>query len=128
MGRRVLLVDDDRVTLLWATRTLQRVGFTVVAALDAEQAVMQAHREMPEVVVTDLAMPAGGGFSLLERLALSTKTAAIPVVVLTGSADPAVETRARALGVVQFLRKPCQPEALIEAVGAALGSKGDETR
>jgi CheY-like chemotaxis protein len=127
-GRRILVVDDDRVTLTWATRTLQKAGYAVVSALDAEQAVMQAHREAPELIVTDLGMPAGGGFSVLERLAMSTRTSAIPVVILTGSADTVTEARARELGVAGFLRKPSPPEALLRAVAAALGQEEGQSR
>jgi CheY-like chemotaxis protein len=124
MGRRVLVVDDDRLTLTWASRTLQKAGYTVVSALDAQQAVMQAHREAPEVIVTDLAMPAGGGLSAVERLQLSARTSSIPVIVLTGSADAAMEARVRLLGVAAFLRKPATPEALLEAVATALRGEG----
>lgn len=120
MGRRVLVVDDDRLTLTWASRTLQKAGYTVVSALDAQQAVMQAHREAPEVIVTDLAMPAGGGLSVVERLGLSARTSAIPVVVLTGSTDLATEAQARSLGVAGFIRKPATPAALLDAVALAL--------
>jgi CheY-like chemotaxis protein len=124
MGRRVLVVDDDRLTLTWASRTLQKAGYTVVSALDAQQAVMQAHREAPEVIVTDLAMPAGGGLPAVERLQLSARTSSIPVIVLTGSADAAMAARVRLLGVAAFLRKPATPEALLEAVATALRGEG----
>jgi CheY-like chemotaxis protein len=128
MGRRILVVDDDRVTLTWATRTLQKAGYTVVSALDAQQAVAQAHRETPELIVTDLAMPAGGGFSVVQRLSMSARTSAIPIVVLTGSADPAAEAHARDLGVAGFLRKPCPPDMLLQTVAAALGGGEGEPR
>jgi CheY-like chemotaxis protein len=123
-GARVLVVDDDRATVLMLSRLLQKAGYHVISALEASQGVMQAHRERPALIVTDLMMPAGGGLSLLERLTLSAKTNTIPIIVLTASDDPEVGARARAAGATRVLRKPCDTERLLEAVEAALGGGG----
>ena len=66
-------------------------------------------------------MPAGGGVSVLERLALSSRTSTIPVVVMTGSGDAALESRAAAAGAVRILKKPVEPAALLDAVREAIG-------
>jgi CheY-like chemotaxis protein len=66
---RVLVVDDDSATALLCSRLLQKAGYATIIARDAGQAVAQAHRDQPALIVTDLMMPAGGGVSVLERLA-----------------------------------------------------------
>jgi CheY-like chemotaxis protein len=64
-------------------------------------------------------MPAGGGLTVLDRLRVSMKTTAIPIIVLTGSD---IEARALAGGAVRVLKKPCDPDTLLAAVGEALGA------
>lgn len=123
-GRRILVVDDDPDVLLFLTRLLQRTGYTVLTALDAAQAVTQAHQQAPDLIVTDMTMPAGGGLSMLARLTTSTKAGPIPIIVLTGSDDPELEARAQAAGVRCVLRKPCDNAVLLESIKTALPEGG----
>ena len=119
--KRVLVVDDDSATALLCSRLLQKAGYATIIARDAGQAVAQAHRDQPTLIVTDLMMPAGGGVSVLERLALLSRTSTIPVVVVTGSGDAELERRATAAGAVRILKKPVEPTALLDAVREAIG-------
>jgi two-component system chemotaxis response regulator CheY len=119
--KRVLVVDDDAATALLCSRLLQKAGYTPITARDAGQAVTQAHRDQPALIITDLMMPAGGGLSVLERLAMSSKTSAIPILVLTGSADTELERRARAAGALRVLKKPVEPTGLLDAVREVIG-------
>lgn len=123
-GHRILVVDDDKDMILLLTRLLQKAGHTVLTALDASQAVMQAHREKPALILLDIQMPAGGGLTVIDRLKMSTKTNTIPIVVLSASQDPEVEARALAAGVTRFLRKPCDSAVLLDAITAAIGGGG----
>ena len=118
---RILVVEDDRTTLLLLSQTLRRAGYAVVTAQDAVQALMQAQREPPDLVVTDLHMPAGGGLGVVERLRLSVRTNGIPIIALTASDDPDMEQRALAGGVDRFFRKPCVPELLLGAIRELIG-------
>lgn len=119
--RRILVVDDDKDVVQFLTRLLQKAGYAVVTAQDAYEATMRAYRESPDLILTDITMPAGGGFSVLDRLTKSSKPTSIPIIVLTGSDDPAIEARAMAAGVVQVLRKPCDNAVLLECIKTALG-------
>lgn len=123
-GRRILVVDDDKDLLQFLARLLQRAGYTVVTAQDASEATTRANRESPDLILTDITMPAGGGFSVLERLTMSTKTNAVPIIVLTGTDDPQIEARALAAGVTLVLKKPCDNAVLLESIKTALGEGG----
>jgi CheY-like chemotaxis protein len=120
-AKRVLVIDDDASMVLLCSRLLQKAGYSTIIARDAGQAVALAHREQPALIITDLMMPAGGGVSVLERLALSSKTSTIPILVLTGSGDAALERRATTAGALQILKKPVEPESLLSAVREAIG-------
>ncbi len=120
-GKRVLVVDDDSATAVLCSRVLQKAGYTTIIARDAGQAVIHAHRDQPALILTDLLMPAGGGVSVLERLAMSSKTSAIPILVLTGSGDTVLERRASEAGALRILKKPVETTSLLEAVREAIG-------
>jgi two-component system OmpR family response regulator len=108
----VLIADDDLVlTHLLAARLRPR-GWHVEVAHDAMQAVMFAMRLQPDVIVLDIGMPGGNGFGVLEKLAKSVRTEAIPVVVVSGSIAPEDEAKVHALGAAAFLRKPVDTETL----------------
>lgn len=123
-GRRILVADEDKDVVQCFAGLLRRAGYTVLTALDAAQAVMQAHREGPDLILTDIAMPAGGGFTVLERLAQSTETMDIPILVLTGSDEPELEERPLAAGVRRVLRKPCDNAVLLARIRAAFEERG----
>ena len=120
-GKRILVVDDDSATVLLCSRLLQKAGYATIIARDAGQAVTQAHRDEPALIVTDLMMPAGGGVSVLERLAMWSRTSTIPIIVVTGSGDVELERRAAEAGALRILKKPVEPTALLDAVREASG-------
>ena len=123
-GRRILVVDDDKDVVVFLSRLLQRAGYTVLTAQDPSQAVMQAHQERPDLILTDITMPAGGGFTVLDRLTKSTTTSAIPIIVLTGNDDADIEARALDSGVTRVLKKPCDNAVLLGCIKTLLGEKG----
>lgn len=119
-AKRILVVDDAAATVLLCSRLLQKAGYATLVARDAGQAVASAHRDQPALVITDLMMPVGGSLSVLERLALSSKTCMIPIVVIT-SGNGEAERRASDAGTRQVLRKPVEPGDLLDAVRDAIG-------
>ena len=122
---RVLVVDHDRTSLFLVARLLRAARYAVLTARDAEEAVRQAHRQTPDLIVTDNMTPPGGGLNALERLLMSSKTNAIPIIVLTANDGPEIELRALAAGAMRVLRKPCDPAVLLESVSQALGDSKD---
>lgn len=96
---------------------VREAGHTPIPAFDAMQAMMFAIRApMPALIILDINMPGGTGLEALRKLKLSAKTADIPVVVLTGSDDAAMPAQVKALGAVDFLAKPIDPEELKSAI------------
>ena len=121
-GRLVLVVDDDRATLMAVAQPLRQAGFRVLTASDPLQGFALAVRERPSVIVSDMQMPAGGGDTLLRRLQGSSRTSGIPVVVVTGSLGPEDRERHLATGVAAVLSKPVEPAQFVGAVAAAAQS------
>jgi CheY-like chemotaxis protein len=120
---RILIADDSRFQIDLLSRSLEQQGFEVASALDALQAWMTALRASPDAIVLDINMPAGSGIEVLKRLKGSAKTRHIPVVVVSGNSEPAIEERAKRVGAAAFFHKPVDPVDLCDTL-AFLLSKG----
>lgn len=112
----VLVVDDHEDTRQMSVLVLRNQGFTPLAAESGEAAFVRACDTKPDVIVTDLAMPDGNGWELLQRLSTDARTSEIPVVMLTACATESVRQRARDEGVAAFFFKPCAPDVLADAL------------
>lgn len=116
MRRRplLLIVEDDRVL-----RELYRVAlclshFTVRDCEDGMDALRCLEQEQPDVIVLDLNLPRVSGVAIYEELRAHAKTAAVPIIVVTGM-EPVPH-----LPGATILRKPVSPEQLRAAVERAL--------
>ena len=118
----VLAVDDHEDTRHMSVIVLRSQGFQPVAAASGEAAFASACDARPDVIVTDLAMPDGNGWELLQRLSADERTHHIPVVMVTACATDAVRQRAREEGVGAFFFKPCAPNVLADALRRLIGA------
>ena len=121
-GKRILVIDDDKAVVQYLALLLRKAGYVIMTAFDPVQALMQARRDPPDLILTDLLMPAGGGYILMERLASFSQTAGIPIIVLTASDAPDMEARARAVGAAHIVRKPCDDAILLAVVQESLAA------
>lgn len=124
-AHRVLIVDDDPAVRLLCAVNLEIEGLVVLEAADGERALEQARSEHPDLVVTDVMMPGFSGFDLAEALRRDERTREIPLIFLSGEAEPAHADRARKLGAVAYLTKPFDPPALASLVAGELGRAGE---
>ena len=118
--KKILIVDDERDIVKGLMIRLQGAGYDVTTAFDGAQGVFMAHKEKPDLIILDIRMPAGDGFSVAQRLKRSIHTFTIPVIFLTGSPDKNAEEKAMALGARFFIKKPYDPEELLDAIKRAL--------
>jgi DNA-binding response OmpR family regulator len=118
--KKILIVDDERDIVKALMIRLQGAGYEVVPAFDGAQGVFMAHKEKPDLIILDIRMPAGDGFSVAQRLKRSTQTLTIPVIFLTGSPEKNAEEKAMALGARFYIKKPYDAEELLDAVKRAL--------
>lgn len=120
MAERVFLVEDDAEVRALLARHLRRRGYTVEEAADGVEALSLAEKGIPDVVVTDMAMPRLDGLGLLK--ALRQMDPEVPVIILTGHGS--FENALHALregGLFDYLMKPLPDLTLLEvAVRRAL--------
>lgn len=118
--KTVLIADDDALTVAFLTAALRHAGFNVLVARDAMQAVMSTHRNRPDAILMDVEMPGGTGLQALQKIKASSLTMNIPVVVVSGSEDPEMPEKVRALGASDFVKKPIDPSEIQRLVTALL--------
>ena len=113
-GLKILTVDDDATALLTVRDLLLMAvpGTDVVSVTDPVTAVRVAVRDRPDLVITDLHMPHGGGSKLCAALRSDPRTAATPIIVLTGHGSASDWQHLRKLGVDRFLVKPIDFDTL----------------
>ena len=104
-GRRILLAEDDRFLRKAAESALARSGYTVVTAVDGDEALARARDSAPDLILLDLIMPGRNGFDVLHALKSDAATKAIPVIVLSNLGQEGDVQRALSLGAVAYCIK-----------------------
>jgi CheY-like chemotaxis protein len=119
----VLVVDDDPGVRHLTESLLIGHGYRVILAEHGRDAIQRLRERCPDLIVLDLNMPVmdGWGFRAEQRYLPDATSAAAPVLVLSGEDDAA--THAGNLGAVGVVKKPFDPDDLLEAVSAAIGSR-----
>jgi CheY-like chemotaxis protein len=113
----ILIVEDEEPIAKLLAELLADEGYRVLHAGDGEQALIVVGRERPDLVLTDLMMPAMSGVELYQRLRADPRTRDIPVVIMSAVAGPPDS----ALGADAFLKKPFEVETLLELVARFAG-------
>src|ERR1044072_7204692 len=82
--KKILVVEDDEVGRELVRMTLEREGYRVVTAEDGVRGFELALAERPDLIVTDVSMPAADGIQLVRRVRSAPEVAATPILVTTG--------------------------------------------
>jgi PAS domain S-box-containing protein len=129
-GVSVLVVDDDPDGRELTRIGLERDGALVRLAGSATEAlqVLRGEAPAPDVVISDLAMPAMGGFEFggAVRELPGSRVSRVPLIALTALASPDHRVRAIAAGFDAYLTKPLDREALVQIVAALAGAPASD--
>lgn len=117
----ILLVDDfDDALEIYGTYLRYR-GYRVEVARDGEEAIAQAERQPPAIILLDLSMPVLDGTSALKRLRADPRFAHTPIVALTAHALDEQRRAALQAGFDLVISKPCLPDDLAAAIARLVG-------
>ena len=115
-ARTVLVVDDDADIRRVLRGHLQKAGYTVIEAADGDAAVRAATDQLPDVITMDLVMPVRGGLEAIAALSADTRTAAIPIVIVSAMSETiAVEPS------LSMIAKPVSADRLLREIGQLVG-------
>lgn len=121
---RILLADDDQPLLIALKTRLESLDVEVITATDGYTALAKAVSEKPDLLILDVNMPAGDGFSVQERLNSTMHSASsIPTIYLTGDQSERLDQIASELGAYAVLHKPFKIQELVSTIYDALRPK-----
>lgn len=118
MAAKILIVEDDPVWRQILQRLLKSDHHEPIVATDAITALSVAQKELPDLILLDLGLPAGGGQMFLQRLRTFPKLMAIPVIIISG--QELEQARTTAAGAAAYLKKPVSHEELLTVVRKVL--------
>jgi len=126
--KKILVVEDDRDQQQAVSIRLRANGYDVAFAVDGMQAVALVRRERPDLVLLDIGLPGGDGFSVIQRIKSMSQNAALPVIVM--SARDASENRERMLaaGAEAYIQKPADNQVLLASIRYALGEDMEQRK
>lgn len=124
---RCLIVDDQEQNLYLLDVLLKGSGYEVETAANGLEALEKAQRNPPDVIITDILMPAMDGFTLCREWRRDQRLQRIPFIFYTATyTDPKDKAFALSLGADRFLVKPLDPDTLIREIASTLTNKDSE--
>ena len=117
---KIMVVDDDPDLRQALSLRLRANNFDTVNACDGYSAIALAQKEQPHLIILDLGLPAGDGFTELKNLQQYPALSDIPVIVLTARDSDSTEKRTLEAGAVAFFQKPADNEELLGVIRACL--------
>lgn len=130
---KVLVIDDEKDIVDLVAYNLEKAGMKVIRAYDGEMALRKAASDGVDLVVLDVMLPGIDGWEVLKRLRADTRTASVPILMLTARGDETEKVLGLELGADDYLTKPFSPKELAARVRALLrrrqsGSQEDTSK
>ena len=121
MKKKILIVEDDQVTLALMESILQKAGYTVITSMNGLESVEVAKTQKPDLILLDIQIPGLPGTKIKEKLSSMQETKNIPTFFVTSILDKDDEKvlNNRFAGHF-FLSKPIDPEAFLKEVTARI--------
>jgi DNA-binding response OmpR family regulator len=123
MAWRVLVADDDPEICTLIKTILRNASFEVSVCPDAESALVHLQRDKPyDILISDFMLPGISGIELITMVRANPQTARVPILMISGHSNYAMDARAKSAGADHFLNKPFTLTQLRSTV-TALASK-----
>jgi twitching motility two-component system response regulator PilH len=116
--RNVLIVDDSKTELMFMTDLLQKKGFTVRTAENAEDAFRRLAEEKPDLILMDVVMPGQNGFQLTRAISRDPLYADVPIIMCTSKNQETDRVWGMRQGARDYVTKPLDSEELLAKIKA----------
>ena len=116
--RKVLVVDDSKTELMFLTDLLQKNGFAVRTAENADDAMRRLREERPDLILMDVVMPGQNGFQLTRAIARDPLYAQVPIILCTSKNQETDRVWGMRQGARDYIVKPVNPSELMAKISA----------
>jgi two-component system alkaline phosphatase synthesis response regulator PhoP len=117
MSPKKILVVDDEVDLVETVRfPLEMEGFDVLVSYNGEDALNQARKENPDLIILDLMLPKLDGYKVCRLLKFDERYKHIPILMLTAKTQEKDKTLGMETGADEYITKPFEMDYLMEKV------------
>jgi two-component system alkaline phosphatase synthesis response regulator PhoP len=120
--KKILIVEDDMKIANALEIRLQAAGYEALRAPDGFRGLQLAVRERPDLIIMDIWMPVGIGFSVAQRMQ-ELGLSEIPIIFITASKLKGLRETVEKLGAAAFFEKPYDPAELMAAISRATQGK-----
>lgn len=127
MTANVLVVEDEPAIQVLISANLMRAGHAVVTVGDAEGALRQINRLLPDLILLDWMLPGMSGIELARRLRNDERTRAVPIIMLTARGDEQDKILGLETGADDYITKPFSPRELLARIKAVLRRRAPQT-
>ena len=115
---KVLVVDDSKTELLFLSDLLQKNGFAVKTAENADDAMRRLQEEQPDLILMDVVMPGQNGFQLTRAIARNPLYATVPIILCTSKNQETDRVWGMRQGARDYIVKPVNPAELFAKISA----------
>jgi len=121
MGPKKILIVDDEVDLVETVRfPLEMEGFNVLVSYNGEDALSQARKEKPDLIILDLMLPKLDGYKVCRLLKFDERYKHIPILMLTAKTQEKDKILGKETGADEYITKPFEMDYLMEKVKSYL--------
>jgi CheY-like chemotaxis protein len=120
---KILIIEDDPVSLKLASEVLQTGGHIIMLAASADQAIRSIHAVTPDVVLLDLRLPGIKGIGVARQCREETSTCDIPIIAITAFSSDYGRSEALAAGCDAYIIKPINTRTLLQQVDEVVAAK-----
>ncbi|MDF2465622.1 MAG: putative response regulator, CheY [Ramlibacter sp.] len=116
--KKVLVVDDSKTELMFMTDLLQKNGFSVKTAENAEEAFRRLAEEKPDLILMDVVMPGQNGFQLTRAITRDPLYADVPIIMCTSKNQETDRVWGMRQGARDYITKPVDQDELMAKIKA----------
>jgi DNA-binding response OmpR family regulator len=116
MPHTILVADDEPALLRLMEFVLAKQGHNLITATNGEQALAEARRQRPDLIVLDIMMPRMDGYQVAEAIRADDDLKGTPIIMLSAKAQDEDIARGLEAGVDQYVTKPFSPDELTALV------------
>ena len=116
--KKILVIDDSPTERHFLTEILSKNNYQVITAVNGEEGVEKARKELPDLILMDVVMPGLNGYQATRTLTRDEQTKHIPIIVCTSKGQETDKIWGLRQGALDYMVKPINIEELLQKIAA----------